>query len=158
MGKLVISRPNWTDSLSKYRILIDGHRSEYISIGQTLKVELPAGDHEIVARIHWCRSKPLRVKIDSLEACHVQVDSLLPARCYSLIIFAMSFVYLYFGSYVALAVLGALCFAPVTLLSHRYLAVRPLTAPDVAARRCKAMRHPDALPPIRLPHDMFTAG
>ena len=75
-GTLSISRPvQWSDRRRHYRILIDGVEAGRIDNGGTFEVELAAGDHEVTARIDWCRSKACRVSISRSVATRLEVGA-----------------------------------------------------------------------------------
>ena len=61
-GRLLVKRPSqYADMVRRYRLYIDGRRVGTIKRSEELAFELPAGEHEIVARIDWCRSNFLSV-------------------------------------------------------------------------------------------------
>ena len=78
MGKLFVFRPSWhADGLRTYQILIDGVLTESINGGQTVRIDLPPGHHDVVAAVDWCRSRPLGVEIAQDEDRHVRVGTLI---------------------------------------------------------------------------------
>jgi hypothetical protein len=118
-------------------------------------IELPAGHHELVARIDWCRSLPLVVEVGPHEPCYVEVGSILKRWHYALGVAFYAFLGFYIGFIPSFVTMGVVSLVPVTLLSQRYLYVRSITASERAARLGPPIPHPDALPPVRLPHDLF---
>jgi hypothetical protein len=158
MGKLILTRSRQPiTSLSLYHIVIDGRRLASINNGQTAVIELSAGHHEVIAWIDWCRSNPLGIEVDSQGTNYAEVGATI-GWWYWLLIFTSWFAFVYWRSPILGFVSFVLCLAPATLLRHRFLYLRTITASQAAARRGTTVPHPDALPAIRLTHDLFTNG
>lgn len=51
----------WADRFRAYTLLIDGAPGGTIKHGETLEVELSAGDHRVQMQIDWCHSRALTV-------------------------------------------------------------------------------------------------
>ena len=156
-ARLILSRTKHSsDPLRCYQVLVDGQRSESLLVGETVGIELPAGHHELVARIDWCRSQPLVVEVGPREPCYVEVGSILKWWHYALGMAFYAFLCFYVGYIPSLVAMGVVWLVPVTLLSQRYLYVRSITASERAARLGPPIPHPDALPRMRLPRDLFS--
>jgi hypothetical protein len=78
VGYLVLSRPEeYANALRQYDILAQGELVARIENGDTLPgIPFEPGEYEIVAKIDWCRSKPLSITIKANEGTCVKV------RCY----------------------------------------------------------------------------
>ena len=75
-GRLLVKRPSqYADMLRRYRLYIDGRRVGTIKRSEELAFELPAGEHEIVARIDWCRSNFLSVTIREGATTEIEVGA-----------------------------------------------------------------------------------
>ncbi len=75
-GTLILVRPKqWCDRLRNYRILVDGAEVGRLAPGAELRVELPEGEREIVAKIDWARSNRLRLDIRAGEATELEVGA-----------------------------------------------------------------------------------
>jgi len=75
-GTLIIVRARqYADMLRHYRIVVDDHEVGRIRWGGDLRVELPCGDHRLVARIHWALSRELPFGIREREIIEVEVGS-----------------------------------------------------------------------------------
>ena len=75
-GTLILARPEqWCDRLRDYRIVVDGTEVARLAAGQELRVELPEGEHEVVAKIDWARSNRLSLLIRAGEARELEVGA-----------------------------------------------------------------------------------
>lgn len=75
-GTLILSRPRqYADLLRKYRIVVDDLEIGRIGSGEDLRVELPEGEHRIVARIDWARSNRLSFGVRAQEVTEIEVGS-----------------------------------------------------------------------------------
>ena len=75
-GTLVITRPRQiADMMRRYRIILDGHEVGAIRRGEELRLDVPAGEHDVVARIDWTSSSPLRVRVDGGRETEIEVGS-----------------------------------------------------------------------------------
>ena len=154
MGTLFISRPTWNaDGIRIYNILIDGAITETISSGQTVRIDLQPGHHDVVAAIDWCRSKPLEVEMDPEGDRHVRVGSFI-RWWYVLIIPVIALTSPHLNPFLSWVILAVWCFAPEILFSRHYLNVKEVDASEVAARpvafsliqtRCRRFDCPRAL-------------
>ena len=155
MGKLIVTRSRQpVTSLWLYQIMIDGQQLATISHGQTALIELPAGHHEVVARSGWCRSKPLEIEVGPQGNHYAEVGSIM-SWWYLLFIFSSCLAISYLHNAILFLALFMLCVAPAVVLLHRFLYLRTITASEAAVRRGSAIPHPDALPAIRLTHDLL---
>ncbi len=50
------------DALRGYQVVIDGEPAAKIKRGQTLRLSIAAGSHEVFMRIDWCRSPTVAVE------------------------------------------------------------------------------------------------
>lgn len=62
--RVLLGRPWQLANLNRtFEILVDGVRRTCIKNGKMMMLALPLGEHEIVARIDWCRSKPVMLRL-----------------------------------------------------------------------------------------------
>jgi len=74
--RLTIRRPSqYADKARAYRIFVDGAPAGTIKAGGEISLDLPPGEHEILARIDWCRSNALKVVVSSNGAIAAEVGS-----------------------------------------------------------------------------------
>jgi hypothetical protein len=65
MGTLSITRTSqYTNSHRRCSILVDGIHAADVSDGETARIQVDDGIHEVVAKLDWCRSKPLEVEVE----------------------------------------------------------------------------------------------
>jgi hypothetical protein len=75
-GTLSIVRPSqWSDRRRQYLILVDGVEVGRIDNGSEFVVDLATGEHELVARIDWCRSNACRVAISPSIVTRLEVGA-----------------------------------------------------------------------------------
>jgi hypothetical protein len=75
MGTLVISRTReYANSFRRCSILVDGSHAAYVRDSETtfIPVEVEDGNHEVLAEIDWCRSKPIRVNVEPGFTIHLR--------------------------------------------------------------------------------------
>lgn len=83
-GTLILTRPRqWADRLRRYRILVDGREVARLKAGEELRLELPAGEHRMIAQIDWCTSNLLPFGIRPNETTEIEVGA--SARGWSLL-------------------------------------------------------------------------
>ena len=59
----------WVNVLAKYKVLIDGQEVARIGPGERWSFDVPPGVHDVMLRMDWVRSKPLRLELaDDEEA------------------------------------------------------------------------------------------
>lgn len=157
MGRLILSRSRHSsDSLRRFHVMLDGQRFASIDIGQSLVFDLPPGHHELLARIDWCRSNPLKIEVCPQRTEYVEVGSKF-GLWYCVLFLVIYFLASFFWHGITLwLVLGVLCLAPLILWRRCCLYLRTVPASERASKTGSAIPHPDALPPIRLPHDLFS--
>ena len=64
MGTLEITRTRqWANSVRRCSIRINSSHAAYIKHGKTISLSVPDGEQEVVAKMDWCSSKPLRVNV-----------------------------------------------------------------------------------------------
>ncbi|MFI0967650.1 hypothetical protein ACH4S8_40690 [Streptomyces sp. NPDC021080] len=65
-GTVVLSRAqsSYRDALRGYAVLIDAAQVGSIRRGQTLRFEMPPGEHRLRLKIDWCTSRPLTVLVE----------------------------------------------------------------------------------------------
>jgi hypothetical protein len=75
-GRLIVKRPNqYADKIRRYRIYVDGLRVGTLKALDELPLDVSVGEHEVVARIDWCRSNVLKVNVRTQEPTEVEVSS-----------------------------------------------------------------------------------
>src|SRR5262245_45996688 len=75
-GRLTIKRPSqFADRARAYRIFVDGAPAGTGKAGSEISLDLPPGEHEILARIDWCRSNVLKAVVPSNGAIGAEVGS-----------------------------------------------------------------------------------
>jgi hypothetical protein len=73
---LMLVRPKqWCDRLRRYRVLIDGAEVGRLAAGTELRVELPEGEHDVVAKIDWARSNRLTLTTRAGETTELEVGA-----------------------------------------------------------------------------------
>src|SRR5207244_741059 len=76
LGTLAVFRArHYMDSPRAYRIMVDGSEAGTIECGEELRFNLTPGDHEVVARLDWCRSKALPIGIRAGEVTELEVGN-----------------------------------------------------------------------------------
>jgi hypothetical protein len=76
MAVLRFYRPTqFADFLRCYRLFVDEVCVGQIVTGGELDVEVPAGRHEVRARIDWCSSNRLLLDIGQGDKCNLEVGS-----------------------------------------------------------------------------------
>jgi hypothetical protein len=75
-GTVILARPKqWSDRLRSYRVLVDGAEVGRLSPIAELRIELPEGEHEVVAKIDWARSNRLSMLIRAGEVTELEVGA-----------------------------------------------------------------------------------
>src|SRR4051812_5313890 len=75
-GTLIVTRPRqYADSLRRYRIIVDDREVGRLKVGEEFRVELPEGEHRMVARIDWGRSNHLSFGVKAGRATEIEVGS-----------------------------------------------------------------------------------
>jgi hypothetical protein len=75
-GRLNVKRPNqYADKSRRYRIYVDGARVGTLKAREELSLDVPVGEHDVIARIDWCRSNVLKVNVRTPEPTEVEVSS-----------------------------------------------------------------------------------
>jgi hypothetical protein len=75
-GTLLLRRPRqYADICRRYRVFANGEPLATIARGEELRLELPAGDYTLAARIDWCGSNRLGVTIRPGATTEVEVGS-----------------------------------------------------------------------------------
>ncbi len=73
-GVIIVHRGGgFVDGARAYKIVIDGIVSGKISKKGTLRLKVPAGGHEVVARVDWCGSPPVRLSLKPGEVVELGV-------------------------------------------------------------------------------------
>ncbi|MFE2582928.1 hypothetical protein [Streptomyces sp. NPDC059378] len=65
-GTVVLSRVrgSYRDALRRYAVLLDDAQVGSIGRGQTLRLEVPSGAHQLQLKIDWCSSRPLTALVE----------------------------------------------------------------------------------------------
>ena len=99
-GTLLITRPRqFADIFRRYRVFVDDNEVGRIKRGGVLQVQVPDGDHAVVARIDWARSNFLNVTVRAGDTTELEVGSNVRERArlgtvYSVTVGAESYLYL----------------------------------------------------------------
>jgi hypothetical protein len=76
MSAIEITRPvSWSDKARTYRLLLDGKEAGRIREGETLTLEVFPGEHQLGAKIDWCRAEPLEIALSENETAQVSVSN-----------------------------------------------------------------------------------
>ena len=76
-AEVVLTRPRlrWFDRVRKYSVVVNGVTTGHtISNGETIRLRLPPGEHNVAMKIDWTGSKPLTLSLRSGEVCHLMVE------------------------------------------------------------------------------------
>ncbi len=63
----------WVDGARAYKIVIDGMIAGKVSKNGTLRLKVPAGEHEVIARVDWCGSPPVQLSLKPGEVAELGV-------------------------------------------------------------------------------------
>ena len=63
----------WVDGARAYKIVIDGMILGKVSKNGTLRLKVPAGEHEVIARVDWCGSPPVQLSLKPGEVVELGV-------------------------------------------------------------------------------------
>lgn len=76
MATIILQRPiELINGMRTYRIFVDGQRVGRIRSGGTLELHLEPGEHEVIAKIDWCRSRPYKLHLAEGGARKLRVSS-----------------------------------------------------------------------------------
>lgn len=76
MGTLRFRRPaQYADFFRNYQLFVDGVRVGEIDAGWQVQIAVPAGIHEVVARLDWCSSNTLRVAVSEGATHAIEVGT-----------------------------------------------------------------------------------
>jgi hypothetical protein len=76
VGTLCFQRPTqYADWFRSYQLFVDGHPVGKIGAGSNFEIKVPAGRHEIVAKIDWCKSNFLHLEVQDGAIWHLEVGS-----------------------------------------------------------------------------------
>jgi hypothetical protein len=76
MAKLIISRSkDWTNKARKIGVYLDGQKLGAVSYYETVEYDIPAGPHQIKAKIDWCESQDYPISIAEGETKAVVLSS-----------------------------------------------------------------------------------
>jgi hypothetical protein len=65
LSVLVIRRAHhsWRDRARNYRVLVDGRQRAELGDDETIQIPVTPGQHVVLLKIDWCRSRDLQVDI-----------------------------------------------------------------------------------------------
>jgi hypothetical protein len=68
MNKLIIKRNSeWNNRLRNFGVYINGEKVGVIGNGETKEFDVEVGNHEILTKIDWCRSRIIEIEIKENE-------------------------------------------------------------------------------------------
>jgi hypothetical protein len=74
MAKLIIIRNSeYVNRLRTYRIYLDGIKLGNVANGDSKEFEVPAGEHQVSAKIDWCSSPPISFAVNEQQSKTYQV-------------------------------------------------------------------------------------
>lgn len=53
----------WADRARKYKLLVNGEEVGAVGAGESVTAEVAAGEHEVVLKLDWCRSRPQVIEL-----------------------------------------------------------------------------------------------
>jgi hypothetical protein len=65
----------YADSIRAYKVVLDGTAIGEIRNGESKEFSIPAGTHQLEARIDWCKSRFITFQADPLDVPHFVVKS-----------------------------------------------------------------------------------
>jgi hypothetical protein len=72
MATIIIKRKNeWANRFRNIHLEINGEYKGAISNNEELKIEVPAGNHTVVAKVDWCGSQPFSIQTSENETIHL---------------------------------------------------------------------------------------
>ncbi|MDR5589952.1 hypothetical protein [Christiangramia sp. SM2212] len=81
MPKLIIKRNSeWANKMRPFEIYINGIKLTDIKDKEVLAFEIPEGNYQLKARIDWCGSQPLNIKISEGEIKRVEVSGFILSK------------------------------------------------------------------------------
>lgn len=98
MPKLLIKRDSeWANRSRTFDLFLNGRKIGEIKDRQLLSFDIPEGNYELMARIDWCGSRPLKIEITEGEVKRVKIKGFIFSKYY--LPLAMFTAALYFGIY-----------------------------------------------------------
>ena len=98
MPKLLIRRNSeWANKLRAFELFLNGRKIGEIKDRELLSFEIPEGNYELMARIDWCGSQPLKIEIAEGEVKRVEIKGFIFSRYF--LTMALITAVLYFGVY-----------------------------------------------------------
>jgi hypothetical protein len=90
MATITLQRSSdYNNRLRDYKIFIDGEHAGNISNGDTKSFTVPAGKHDICAKIDWCSSQEINFNVSDNETVYFTVGGYRGARMITWIILSM---------------------------------------------------------------------
>ena len=69
-------RPSrFADLVRRYKLFVNGRQVGVLGASGTLEVEVAPGPQEILARLDWCRSEPLRIETTPGQTVGIDVTN-----------------------------------------------------------------------------------
>ena len=66
---------SFADRLRAYRIIVDGVERARLNAGKSVDISVAAGGHSVVAKIDWCGSPTVSLRVDADATATLECDS-----------------------------------------------------------------------------------
>jgi hypothetical protein len=76
-AEIILTRPRLRcfDRVRKYSLVVNGVATGHtISNGETIRMQLPPGEHNVAMKIDWTGSEPLTLSLRPGEVCRLVVE------------------------------------------------------------------------------------
>ncbi|WP_300436250.1 hypothetical protein [Christiangramia sp.] len=98
MPKLIIRRNSeWANKMRSFDLFLNGIKFAEIKDKQVLSFEIPEGRYQLIAKIDWCGSKPLKLEIKEGEIKRIEINGFILSTYFLPV--ALVAALLYFGIY-----------------------------------------------------------
>lgn len=98
MPTLIIRRDSeWANKMRSFDLYLNGIKFTEINDKQVKSFEIPAGTYQLIAKIDWCGSKPLNIKVAEDEIKRVEVKGFIFSKYFMPVAVISGLIY--FGIY-----------------------------------------------------------